>query len=184
VIAVEPVPEMRALLRAALPEAEVMEGTAEAIPLADAAVDAVTVAQAFHWFHADRALREIHRVLRPGGRLGLVWNTFDTSVAWVAALQALVHAHQRGEPQYGRSGWREALTASGLYGPMRERTFSFVQELDADGLIARIGSTSYIATLPDAERRRLFAEVRALVAGLAQPLQLPYRTDAFTTTRA
>jgi len=183
VVAVEPVAEMRALLEAALPDAEVLRGTAEAIPVADGSVDAVTVAQAFHWFDADRALPEIHRVLRPHGGVGLIWNTFDTSVAWVAALQALVHSHQRGEPQYGRSPWRSALDASGLYAPLAEQTFGLVQELDADGLVARIGSTSYIATLPDAERQRLFGEVRALVAELPRPLRLPYRTDTFTTRR-
>ena len=103
VIAVEPVEAMRRVLSEAVPGVEVRAGTAEAIPVADGSLDAVTVAQAFHWFDAGRALHEIYRTLRPGGGLGLIWNMFDTSIDWVAALQALVHAHQRGEPQYGRS---------------------------------------------------------------------------------
>jgi SAM-dependent methyltransferase len=184
VIAVEPVEAMRRLLAAALPGIAVLEGTAEAIPVADGAVDAITVAQAFHWFDAERAFADIHRALRPRGGLGLIWNMFDTSVEWVAAMQALVHIHRRGEPQYGRSGWREALVASGLFGPVTEGTFGLVQELDTDGLLARIGSTSYIATLPDPDRERLFDEIRALVADLPRPLQLPYRTDTFVTRRA
>ncbi len=184
VIAVEPVEAMRSVLVAALPEVEVLEGTAEAIPVPAGAVDAITVAQAFHWFDADRAFADIHRALRPGGGLGLIWNIFDTSVAWVAAMQALVHIHRRGEPQYGRSGWREALVASRLFGPVAERTFGFAHELDTDGLLDRIGSTSYIATLPEADRAALFREIRALVADLPRPLRLPYRTDTFVAHRA
>ena len=70
-IAVEPVAEMRAALPESVGRAR---RTAEAIPLDDASVDLVTVAQAFHWFDGDAALTEIHRVLRPGGRLALLWN--------------------------------------------------------------------------------------------------------------
>ena len=181
VIAVEPVEAMRSVLAAALPGVDVREGAAEAIPIAAGGVDAITVAQAFHWFDAEPALAEIHRALRPGGGLGLIWNAFDTSVDWVAAVQALVHIHRRGEPQYGNSEWRETLEASGSFGPIAERTFGLVQELDTDGLVARIGSTSYIATLPHADREQLFHEIRALVADLPRPLRLPYRTDAFVT---
>ena len=181
VIAVEPVEAMRNVLAAALPGVDVREGTAEAIPVASGGVDAITVAQAFHWFDAEPALAEIHRALRTGGGLGLIWNAFDTSVDWVAAMQALVHIHRRGEPQYGSSGWRETLEASTAFGPVSERTFGLVQELDTDGLVARIGSTSYIATLPDADREQLFGEIRELVADLPRPLRLPYRTDTFVT---
>ena len=84
VVAVEPVDEMRAFI-----EAEALAGTAEAIPLPAAAVDAVTVGQAFHWFRGDEALAEIHRVLRPHGRLGLVWNLRDSANPFMAALSEL-----------------------------------------------------------------------------------------------
>jgi SAM-dependent methyltransferase len=184
VTAVEPVDAMREILARSLPGVVVRAGTAEAIPAPDGALDAVTVAQAFHWFEAPAALAEIHRTLRPGGGLALIWNTFDTSVGWVAALQALVAAHRRGEPQYGRSGWREAIDASGLFGPVVERIFGMSQMLDEQGLLDRIGSTSYIATLPDADRDRLFGEIRALVTGLPRPIELPYRTDTFVARRA
>ncbi len=184
VIAVEPVEAMRRVLSQAVPGVDVRAGTAEAIPVADGGLDAVTVAQAFHWFDAGRALAEIHRTLRPGGGLGLVWNTFDTSIDWVAALQALVHAHQRGEPQYGRSPWREELAACGLFEPVTEHICGHTQELSTADLLHRIGSTSYIATLADADRDQLFGEIRALVADVPRPLRLPYRTDTFVTRRA
>jgi SAM-dependent methyltransferase len=184
VIAVEPVAAMRRVLAEAVPGVEVRDGTAEAIPAADGSLDAVTVAQAFHWFDAPRALAEIHRTLRPGGGLGLIWNMFDTTVDWVAALQALVGVYHRGEPQYGRSSWREELVASGLFEPLAEHRSGHLQDLTPADLLARIRSTSYIATLPDADRDRLFAEVRALVAEQPRPLVLPYRTDTFVTRRA
>jgi len=184
VIAVEPVEAMRRVLAEAVPGVEVRPGTAEAIPAPTGSLDAVTVAQAFHWFDARRALPEIHRTLRPGGGLGLIWNSFDTSVDWVAALQALVHAHQRGEPQYGRSAWREELAACGLFEPLSEHICGHTQALSTADLLARIGSTSYIATLPEADRDRLYGEIRALVADLPRPLLLPYRTDTFVTRSA
>jgi SAM-dependent methyltransferase len=184
VIAVEPVEGMRRVLAKAVPGARVLDGTAEAIPVEDGAVDAVTVAQAFHWFDADRAVAEIARALRPGGGLGLIWNTFDTSIPWVETLRTLVGVHRHGEPAYGNSSWRDAFTATRLFEPLEEHTFGLVQELETEELVDRIGSTSYIATLDEADRRQLFDEIRALVADLPRPLRLPYRTDTYVTRRA
>ncbi len=74
VLAVEPVPAMRAVLERAVPEARALEGTAESLPVGDGSVDAIVVAQAFHWFDGPAALAEFHRVLRPDGRIALIWN--------------------------------------------------------------------------------------------------------------
>ncbi len=183
VVAVEPVAAMRTVLADAVPGIPVLDGTAEAIPLPAGSIDAVTVAQAFHWFDADRALAEIHRVLRPSGGLGLVWNAMEVDVEWVAVLRELVHAVRGSEPQYGRSPWRDAFASSGLFTPLTERTFAFVQELDEDGLVDRVTSTSYVGALPDAERQHLIGQVRTLAAGVPRPIRLPYRTDVFCCRR-
>jgi SAM-dependent methyltransferase len=179
VLAVEPVAAMRAVLENTVPGIPVLEGTAESIPLPDRSVDAVTVAQAFHWFDAAAALVEIHRVLRPGGALGLIWNAMDSSVEWVAVLQEVVHATRGSAPHYGGTPWRDAFRSSALFTPLSARTFGFVHELDEDGLIDRVVSTSYVAALPEAERTRLTHQVRALVSDMPPPLRLPYRTDVF-----
>ena len=86
VTAVEPLAEMLEHLRRAVPEARALAGSGEEIPLVDASADVVVCAQAFHWFDHVVALGEIARVLRPGGRLALVWNTRDDGEAWVAEL--------------------------------------------------------------------------------------------------
>jgi ubiquinone/menaquinone biosynthesis C-methylase UbiE len=89
VVAVEPVDAMRAELSRRHHDVDALAGTAEAIPLPDASLDAVVCAQAFHWFATTRALPEIRRVLRVGGMLGLIWNVRDESVPWVAAVSAI-----------------------------------------------------------------------------------------------
>jgi SAM-dependent methyltransferase len=90
VVAVEPDERMRAVLAARCPEAEVLEGRGEDIPLPDASVDAVVIASAWHWLDPERAVPEIARVLRPGGNLGVIWVSRDSRVPWVAEFNALM----------------------------------------------------------------------------------------------
>jgi SAM-dependent methyltransferase len=172
VIAVEPVAEMRALLPAGV---EAVDGTAEAIPLGDGSVDLVTVAQAFHWFDGDAALAEIHRVLRPRGRLALLWNRRVEDAPVNLAIDEVVDPHREGTPTHRGEGWRAAFERTNLFGPLEEHVFANEQVLDADGLAARIGSISFIASLPEAERAGVLARIRQLAA--AGPVTLPYRTE-------
>src|SRR6185503_4756147 len=94
VVAVDPIAEMLEMLRTSLPDTPALLGTAEEIPLADNSVDAVLVAQAWHWFDPERAVKEVARVLRPGGRLGLVWNTRDERLGWGKDLGRII-SHER-----------------------------------------------------------------------------------------
>lgn len=186
VIAVEPVAEMRAALERALPGVTVYPGTAEAIPLDAASVDAVTVGQAFHWFRGDEALAEIHRVLRPGGGLGIVFNVRDTTVPWVARLSEIMEPHRGSAPAQRSGGWREPFERTALFEPLHHAELAHVHHLTPDGVVARVASVSFIAALPDAEREAVLGEVRALVAtdpdtrDRAQ-VDLPYRTDVYWT---
>jgi SAM-dependent methyltransferase len=162
VVAVEPVAEMRAALPGG---ALAVDGTAEAMPLTTASADAVAVAQAFHWFDGDAALAEIHRVLRPGGGLALVWNRRQMDDPLNRAIEELI-APYRGHPSAFHTGaWRAAFERTGLFGPLEERVFPNDQSLDADGLADRIASVSFVATLDEEERRELLRAVRALAGG-------------------
>jgi SAM-dependent methyltransferase len=169
VVAVEPVPGMRAQLVQAVPGAEALAGTAEAIPMADASADAVLVAQAFHWFDTPVAAREIHRVLRPGAGLGVIWNVWDDSREWVAQMQALVGAHRGDTPQRGSSRWREQIEATGLFTPMAECKIPNLVHGTLEVLLARTASISFIATLPESERDQVLDGVRAIVTETEHP---------------
>jgi SAM-dependent methyltransferase len=172
VIAVEPVAEMRAALPASV---QVLEGTAERIPLDTASADLVTVAQAFHWFEGDAALAEIHRVLRPGGRLALVWNRRVTEDPVNQAIEAILAPHRAEVPTHRWNHWRATFERTTLFGPLEEHVFPSEQRLNADGMADRIGSISFIASLPDKERANAQEEARALAAG--GPVTVPYRTE-------
>lgn len=162
VLAVEPVAEMRAELERAVPRATVVDGTAEALPLDDASVDAVTVAQAFHWFDAPVALGECHRVLRLGGWLVLVWNVRDTSVPWVERFGELLVEAGGAKPYEEGTDWAAVVAAHGGFTVLEERRFANDQEVTPDDLVARAASTSFVSALPDDERAAALARVRSL----------------------
>lgn len=180
-VAVEPVAGMRRALAASLPSVRALDGTAESIPLPDASVDVVLVAQAFHWFAAPAAGAEIHRVLGPEGGLGVIWNSWDESVGWVARVQALVHEYVGEAPQQRSSGWESELAATGLFGPIHRAEFPHMVVGGIDVLRARVASVSYISALPDAERQRVLDRVAAIagadpsVAG-HERFAMPYTT--------
>jgi SAM-dependent methyltransferase len=183
VIAVEPVESMRAKIEGA---SQVLDGTAEAIPLPDESVDAVTVAQAFHWFNFGEALAEIARVLRPGGALCLVWNRRDESVPWVDRMSEIIkwRAHQVSE--YDRIDWPKVIWESGRYGSVAHRVFGWEHVIDRAGLAERVRSVSYIAAMEEPVRESIVAEVLALAddGGFPEHFPLPYNTLVWCTNRS
>jgi SAM-dependent methyltransferase len=178
-IAIEPVAEMRARIGPAA--AGALDGTAEAMPLPDASADAVTVGQAFHWFDGAAALAEIHRVLRPGGALALVWNRRPLEHPVHAEIERIIAPYHRDEPRHRSGAWRSAFEATTLFGPLEERTFEHARPHDADALADRVGSTSFIAALDDEPRAEVIAAVRALAAG--GPVDVPYVCEVFVCDR-
>lgn len=187
VIAVEPVDAMRAKLADTCPGVVALDGTAEAIPLPDASVDAVTVAQAFHWFDPSLALAEIARVLRPGGSLGIVFNERDVREPWVAQLSKLIRWDERDRwrvPYTVEVDWAETIAAVGpQFEPAARYESTFEQDMDPELLVARVLSTSYIAMLPEQERSELAGRVRALAEPLGPTFVLPYITHAYAARR-
>lgn len=187
-IAVEPVDAMRARLVADHPSVDARAGTADALPLGDATVDAVVCAQAFHWFANTAALAEIARVLRPGGVLALIWNVRDASVRWVRALTEVVAPHEGDAPRYHKGDWRRVFPAAG-FGPLEETRFAHAHVGSPEQVVVdRFLSVSFIAALPAPERAEVERRLRAVVAGepaLAgrDTIAMPYRTDAFRCVR-
>jgi SAM-dependent methyltransferase len=173
VVAVEPIPEMRALIDGA----EAVDGTAEELPFADGEADVIAVAQAFHWFDHARALPELHRVLRPGGRLALAWNMRDLDDPLQRRVEDLLAPLRREVPLHQVGSWREPLDRSPLFGPAETGAFRFEQSFTTDDLCDRVASTSFVAAMPPVERDALLAEVRALTYGIAEPFAFPYRTE-------
>jgi ubiquinone/menaquinone biosynthesis C-methylase UbiE len=160
-------------MRAKIENARVLAGTAEAIPLEDASVDAVTVAQAFHWFRADEALREIHRVLRPGGGLALVYNVRDERDPVQAAASAIMQPLEENVPRRGKRNWSEVIDAS------ETATFDHAQLVDEDAFVERFTSVSFIAAASPEERAAIEEQLRSLARDVGTPIRLPYVTEIY-----
>jgi SAM-dependent methyltransferase len=165
VIAVEPLDGMRAILERVVPGVEALPGSAERIPLADASVDAVFAAQAFHWFDHERALPEIGRVVRPGGVLAVVWNGPDESrpnplpAGYLAYLRELRRERSTLDE---RTPFSE-LIAYGPFGKVQEQTVPHDHVLDRAGHLDNARSVSWIASREPDERDRVLARLGELL---------------------
>lgn len=179
VVAVDPIPEMLEVLSASLPDTPALLGTAEEIPLPDNSVDSVLVAQAWHWFDPERAVAEVARVLRPGGRLGLVWNTRDERSGWVKDLGRIIgHEH---DP------FNHEVTLGAPFTGIERHQVEWTSYLTPQALIDLVASRSYCITSPAEVRTRTLDRVRQLLKthpALANTsgLALPYVTVGIRAT--
>lgn len=187
IIAIEPVEGMRKKFSAVLPDVEILEGRAEKIPLEQESMDAVVIAQAFHWFDGESALKEIYRVLKPGGKIGLLWNARDESAPWVAQLTKIIDPYERGAPRYKSGKWRKAFEETILFSKLEHAEFRHTQQGDVSMMVDRVGSISFIASLDFREKLLVLEKISQLVednknqgTGL---IELPYRTDVFVSTK-
>ena len=175
-IAVEPVEHMRSTLAKSTATVDIYSGSAESMPLPDASADAVVAAQAFHWFDGPAALREIRRVLKPLGALGLVWNGQDRTIDWVEAIWKEVDARRDDTPSAWSYKWRDAFTADAGFSPLVSATFRHDNRTDRDGLLARVMSISFVARGPQSERDALTRHILKVCdeAALPATFDLPY----------
>jgi len=180
VVAVEPLAKMLDQLRAAVPGVTGVVGSAESMPLPEASVDVVACAQAFHWFDQEPAVVEIARVLRPGGRIALVWNVRDERVPWVSELS---------DAMVGRTGVDRGaagpIERSGLFGEVERARFEHTQDVDREALRELVLSRSYCAVLPEDERAPILGRVDRLFDEHARDglLTLPYVVECFRAVR-
>jgi len=184
VTAVEPSEGMREQLRRAVPGVPVLEGTAERIPLPGGSVDAVLVAQAWHWVDPARAVPEVARVLRPGGQLGLLWNIRDERADWVAGLGVIL---RQSDGANAVSSTVSAAPAVGPpFAPLERRDVGWVHHLSPGALVDMVSSRSYVSTLPAADHDKLLNGLRHLMrthpslAGVGE-IALPYVTRCWRT---
>ncbi len=178
VTAIEPVDGMRAVLEREVPLARVISGTAEAIPLADGSVDAVFVAEAFHWFDLDRAPAEIARVLRPAGHLAVFFNQLDGDEAdWMKETFEAVTAHALPHRQMPRTvPWHEALEAQ--FGELETEEGRHEHATGREDLIALIASFSWIGGLPPDKRDAALDACRAVLERHGIDIMtIAYRTE-------
>jgi SAM-dependent methyltransferase len=176
VLAVEPSSGMREEFSRVLPDLRVLDGTGESIPLPDSTADAVLCAQAWHWVAPERAVPEAARVLRPGGRLGLVWNLRDVSVPWVAELEGILR-HYAAAPTEDRQVDRVVTP----FGPVSRQDFHWSHPMTSARILDMISSRSYVITLDPAPRAELLRRVRALLEA-HRPTELPYRAECYRST--
>jgi SAM-dependent methyltransferase len=187
VVAVEPLEPMRAALARAIGPERVLAGRAEAIPLGDASLDGAACAEAFHWFDGERAAAELHRVLRPGGGLVVMWlhetGHFDS---WGAEIRAVLEPLWRAARHPGLVGGHrvDALERHGGFAPVRRVELAFEDPIDRDGLLAWYASFSYVGTLGDAERIRLLERLAAILdRNGVTTVRRPWRAELWVTRR-
>ncbi len=188
VIAVEPDPQMRAVLSARSPGIDVREGTGEAIPLPDASADALFVSSAWHWLDEVRALPEIARVLRHGGRLGVLWSSRDRELEWVRELD-LAHGEQRPtdaiEDQH-RVRRDVANDGGGWFGNVERRSFPFTRRMRQDDVVDMVATYSRVITAGPDVRDAILRKARELLLahyGDVAEIDFPMRTWCWRGTR-
>ncbi|HEY2398584.1 MAG TPA: class I SAM-dependent methyltransferase [Solirubrobacteraceae bacterium] len=174
VVAVEPQTPLRETLSARVGAGRVREGLAEAIPLDDASVDAVTVADAFHWFNHAAALAEIRRVLRPGGGLAVLSTLPDwRETSWGKELGTTMERLRPQHPNFDGPSWKDAVRAADGWSEPREVRVTTWHRSDPEAIVQYLGSVSWIAALDEAQRAETLSQLGQLIADGETPAELP-----------
>lgn len=190
VVAVEPDDRMRSVLAARSPGVRAVAGRGEAIPVPDASADGVFVSSAWHWLDPDRAVPEIARVLRDGGRLGVIWTGRDRRVDWVAELDALRRPQAVRSAADARSQLRRrhgiTLPANAPFQNSAGASFAFARTMTVDDVVDWMGTYSGIITAPEEERTAGLARAREALlrrAGEDGTLDIPMRSVCWRADR-
>jgi SAM-dependent methyltransferase len=199
VVAVEPDERMRGVLAQRSPGVDVRAGRGEAMPLPDASADAVFVSTAWHWLDPARAVPEIARVLKPGGRLGVIWTSRDRGEDWVAELDLLrppgAYAAGTGSGQPGTAAEVRArldrhhtvtLPAGAAFRDQEAASFYFSRTISVDDVLEWLATSSEVITAPAADRAAGLARCRTALAARADSagiLTMPMRSWCWRAQR-
>lgn len=184
VFALEPDAQMRSVLRARVPRATVIDGTAESIPLPTASIDTVLTGSAWHWFDSSQAPAEIARVLRDDGVLGVLGTTPDVSVDWVRDLFIPEEMHRLERAQQAYANVR---LPSAEFGPVEYASFGGRQSVDRDDLGESFKTHSYYRTAGPDGRAAVVEQVRRALADHfpgVSTIELATRTLCWRARRA
>jgi SAM-dependent methyltransferase len=185
VVAVEPQKEMRERLARVIGADRARDGVAERIPLPDASVDAVTVADGFHWFDRAKALPEIRRVLRPEGGFAVLTTVPDwTGTSWGHELGSMIADARPEHPYFDGPPWQESVRAADGWTEPREIRVTTSQPANADRILNYVASMSWVAALPEDDRRDWLDKAARLVGGGEMPSELPIHVGIGLTTVA
>jgi SAM-dependent methyltransferase len=191
VVAVEPDGRMAAVLRAHSPGVHVIQGRGEALPMPDASADGVFVSSAWHWMDPDRAVPEIARVLRDGGRFGVVWSSLDREVGWLRELRRLsspdadqAAAHSEDQP---RSRHRDVTLPEGSpFGNIRTASFRLTRPMAVGDLVDLLATYSGVITARPEDRAAGLARARAALQEQfpdAAEIDVPIRASCWRADR-
>jgi len=189
IIAVEPVLSMREKLQSIPSITQILDGTGEHIPLEDNTVDIITCGQSFHWFATQRAVAEMHRILKPNGLLVLIWNVRDDEhLEWGKHIQTIVARHSAEAPLYKTMQWKKAFDNQTLFSPLEYQEFHYVQQTTRDKIVNISLATSYIAVLPDDRKVQVEKEIRQILDNAEelrdqQEFDAPYVTHFYWCTK-
>jgi SAM-dependent methyltransferase len=181
VIAVEPDPQMRAVLAERSPDIDVREGEGESIPLPDASADALFVASAWHWLDESRALPEIARVLRDGGRLGVLWSSRDRELEWVRLLDLAPGEERPVDAVEDQHRTRRDVSNDGddWFANIERRSFPFTRRMTPSDVVDMVATYSRVITAGVEQRAAILDRARALLNdqyGDAEEIDFPMRT--------
>ncbi|QNA92202.1 MULTISPECIES: class I SAM-dependent methyltransferase [unclassified Microbacterium] len=182
VVAIDPDPQMLAMHRSTVPGVPTFTGTAESLPLPAASLDAVVLGQAWHWVEPVAGSREVGRVVRSGGVLGLIWNIRDDRIEWVRRLTEIMHG-SNAEIMLADGGPEVAAP----FGALEERSWEWARPITREHLHRMASSRSYVITASDAEKARIRREMDELFDEIGldddSTVDLPYMTRAFRAVR-
>lgn len=185
IIAVEPIAEMLEQLKIVHPEVQTQQASSDQILLNSNTVDAILCAQSFHWFANTQTLSEMHRLLKPSGHLGLVWNQRDESIDWVKALADLIQQFEADTPRFHRGEWQNVFEQQHQFKFISKKCFVQHQVGSVENVVSqRLLSTSFIAVMPQAQQLQLKQQFEDIVQQYTgkqaqDEIAFPYITYAF-----
>lgn len=165
VVVIEPSMDMRRILSRNCPKAEVIPAVAEQLPFKDQEFDHVFSATAYHWFDPELAYREVNRVLKPGGGLGLLWTSWNSTAIpdWYRDVRAMIAPFETGTPRYKHMKWREPFDRDDAFKMLQFECFDNSRAVRTVEIVERLMSVSYVAALPELIRSALQKQIEGVL---------------------